>query len=63
MALTFIKENYTKEEISLEYTADALYISEAKSSAIIKENIDLRFQQYITLLRIPEKAYNIFPAM
>lgn len=52
--LTFIRSHYTKPDFSLDYAADTLKMSKVKISAVIKEKLDLGFQQYITLLRMNE---------
>lgn len=52
--LTFIKENFTKEEFSLDYLSDSLNLTKTKISGILKEDLNLGFQQYLSLLRINE---------
>ena len=52
--LTFIKENFTREDFSLDYIADSLNLTKAKISSIIKEDIGCGFSQYIAILRIDE---------
>lgn len=52
--LTFIRSHYTKPDFSLDYAADTLKLSRTKVSAVVKEKLDLGFQQYITLLRMNE---------
>lgn len=52
--LSFIAQNFTRDDFSLDLTADSLNLTKAKISAILKEDIGMGFPQYISLLRINE---------
>ncbi len=52
--LTFIAQNFTRDDFSLDLTASSLNLTKSKISAILKEDIGMGFPQYISMLRINE---------
>jgi AraC-like DNA-binding protein len=52
--LSFIAENFTREDFSLDLIADSLNLTKSKISAILKEDVGCGFPQYISILRMNE---------
>ncbi len=52
--LSFISQNFTREDFSMDLVADSLNMTKTKIGAIVKEAIGMGFPQYISLLRLNE---------
>jgi AraC-like DNA-binding protein len=52
--LTYISENYSNAELSLELLQKELGLSESKISNVIKEAADMNFKRYLNTLRLEE---------
>ena len=52
--ITFINQNYKRNDLSLKLLSDEVSMSMSKINLVLKENLGCSFVQYVSLLRLGE---------